>query len=287
MTLHKANKPLVSVLICTHNAEKFIASTLTSVLNQTYRNIQLLVLDNDSSDETVKIVQDLARPSAPLLTASPACRQGRVECGPSVRLIQGKKNVGPYEGLNVLLKQANGLYIAINDHDDIWHPEKIEKQVLFLETHDEYIGCGTAIINRYERYATSVYRARSRNDKIAWHTSLVFRNNGYRYDESIPVGGDFYFMEKVLCRNERLIHNFDEPMVLRRILSTNNNLSSAWMNKFSLKDLLKLDLPIIDKFAILNRMLLPRELVEWVIVKLWGGNMPKKYHEYETTYQIT
>lgn len=279
MTLNKANKPLVSVLICTHNAGKFIASTLTSVLNQTFHNLQILVLDNDSSDETVKIVQDLAHPSAPLLTAP-------VECGPSVHLIQGKKNIGPYAGLNLLLKQAKGKYIAINDHDDIWHPGKIEKQISFLEAQKEYIGCGTAIINWYEKYKTSVYRTRNKKDTIAWHTSLVFRNNGYRYDESIPVGGDFYFMEKVLCRNERLIHNFDEPMVLRRILSTNNNLSSAWMNKFSLRDLLKLDLPITDKFAILNRMLLPRELVEWVVVKIWGNNIPKKYNEYATTYRI-
>ncbi len=281
MTINKSeHKPLVSVLICSHNAEKFIASTLTSVLNQTHCNIQILVLDNDSSDETVKVVQDLAHPSAPLLTAP-------VEYGPSVRLIVGKKNIGPYAGLNLLLKQAKGKYIAINDHDDIWHQEKIEKQVLFLETHKEYVGCGTAIINWYEKYAASVYRARNKKDAIAWHTSLVFKNDGYRYNTSIPLGGDFYFMGKILCGNKRLIYNFEEPMVLRRIFNIKRNLSSVWMSQFSLKDLLKLDLPITDKIAIFNRIVLPRDLVEWIIVKMWGNNIPKKYHEYEATYQIT
>lgn len=273
------HKPLVSVLICSHNAEKFIASTLTSVLNQTYKNIEILVLDNGSVDKTAEIIHSLARQRSHKSTAS-------VDNGSSVRLIQSKKNIGPYAGLNVLLKQANGLYIAINDHDDIWHPEKIEKQVSYLEAHKIYVGCGSAIVNWYEKYATSVYRARNKKDTIAWHTSLIFRNNGYRYDETIPVGGDFYFMEKILCNEKNLIYNFEEPMVLRRIFSKDNNLSSEWMSNFSLSALFKLHLPIADKIAILNRMLLPRELIEWIIVKIWGNNIPRKYHEYETVYQI-
>ena len=76
-------------------------------------------------------------------------------------------------------------------------------------------------------------------------------------------------------------------MVLRRIFNIKRNLSSVWMSQFSLKDLLKLDLPITDKIAIFNRIVLPRDLVEWIIVKMWGNNIPKKYHEYEATYQIT
>ena len=59
------------------------------------------------------------------------------------------------------------------------------------------------------------------------------------------------------------------------------------MKKFSITDFLKLDLPLLDKFAILNRMVLPQKLVEWVIVKIWGNNIPEKYNEYATTYQIT
>lgn len=280
MTQGKARNPLVSVLICTHNAEKFIESTLQSVLNQTYRNIEILVLDNNSSDKTAKIVQGLALPNAPHLTCE-------VKCGPSVRLIRGKKNVGPYAGLNVLLGYARGKYVAINDHDDIWHSEKLEKQVSFLEIHEEYIGCGTAIINWYEKYSAFVYRARNRNDKIAWHTSLVFRNNGYRYNGSIPVGGDFYFMERILCNKENHIYNFEEPLVQRRIFNKDNNLSSEWMKGFSLNDLLKLHLPAADKVAILNRMILPRSIIEWAIVKIWGNNIPKKYQEYAAIYQIT
>lgn len=132
-----------------------------------------------------------------------------------------------------------------------------------------------------------MYRPRSGSDTIAWHTSLVFRNEGYRYNLSIPLGGDFYFMEKVLCNKKRLIYNFEEPMVLRRIFGRNKNLSGEWMTQFSLIDLLTLDLPIPDKVTILNRMILPRELVERIIVKIWGNNIPGKYHQYATAFQIT
>ena len=128
--------PLVSVLICAYNAQKFIEATIRSVMAQTYRNIEILVLDNNSSDGTVAILEGLKRQEARL------------------RLYGGKKNLGAYGGLNYLLERAAGTYIAIQDHDDLWHPDKIARQVEFLEKNHAYVGCGTAIINYYERYDT-------------------------------------------------------------------------------------------------------------------------------------
>lgn len=59
---------------------------------------------------------------------------------------------GPYGGLNFLLDNAKGDYIAIQDHDDIRHPEKLEKQVVFLEENSEYTGCGVQLLYYFQSY---------------------------------------------------------------------------------------------------------------------------------------
>jgi len=261
-------KPLVSVLICAYNAQNFIEKTLLSVLNQSYNNIEILILNNASTDKTSDIINKLLTLNSKL------------------QILNSKKNIGPYEGLNLLLSKAKGDYIAINDHDDVWHPEKLEKQVDFLEEHQEYIGCGTAIINWYEKYNKTAYRAQPDKADIAWHSSLIFRNNKYKYDVSVKVGTDFYFIKNILCKNKKVIYNFQEPLVLRRIFKKNGNLSGNWMKRFSFKELIKLDLPLIDKLALLNRKIFPKEFVEWVIVKIWGNNIPIKYKSYAAAYQI-
>lgn len=266
-------KPLVSVLICVYNAEKFIKETLLSVLNQSYRNIEVLILDNASIDKSIKIIEGLAHSKEPLLTAS-------VKLGSSTRLIQSKKNIGPYEGLNLLLNEAKGEYIAINDHDDIWHPQKIEKQITFLEKNKRYVGCGTGIINWYEKYDIYIYRSQPTRANVAWHTSLVFRNQGYRYDLTKKVGTDFYFIKNILSQNKKRIFNFQEPYVLRRIFKGKQNLSGQWMKKISLMDIIKLKIGWFDKIALLNRYVLPQEWVERFVVWKYGSSVPRKYQNF-------
>ncbi|PIY69220.1 hypothetical protein COY90_01670 [Candidatus Roizmanbacteria bacterium CG_4_10_14_0_8_um_filter_39_9] len=266
-------QPLVSVLICSYNAERFIESTLKSVLNQTYKNIEILILDNASTDKTVSIIQSLTHPNAAIPTS-------QVRIGPSIRLIQGEKNRGAYPGLNFLLAEAKGKFIAINDHDDIWHPEKLKRQINFLQKNIKYIGCGSSIINRYEAYDKYIFRSQPEDAKVAWHTSLMFRNNGYRYDTSIKVATDFYFIKNILCGNDSSIYNFQEPLVLRRIFKGTGNLSGQWMKTVSFKDIFKLKIGLPDKLALLNRSLLPQEWVEWVAMKGLGNNMPSKYSSY-------
>ena len=241
--------PLVSVLICAYNAQKFIEATIRSVMAQTYRNIEILVLDNNSSDGTVAILEGLKRQEARL------------------RLYGGKKNLGAYGGLNYLLERAAGTYIAIQDHDDLWHPDKIARQVQFLEQNHTYIGCGTAIINYYERYDTFLVRRQPAHARIAWHTSLVFRNAGLRYNARLKIANDFFFMKHVLCRKGKNIHNIEEPYVLRTIRADGSNLSTRWISFGNLKEILRARIGLLDKLALLNRLLLPGRLADYLVMK--------------------
>lgn len=264
-------KPLVSVLICTYNAEKFIESTLLSVLKQTYSNIEILILNNASSDKSLDIINKFK------------ILNSQSQSNSKINILNLQKNTGPYEGLNLLLNKAKGAYIAINDHDDIWHPDKLEKQINFLEKNKEYVGCGSAIINWYGKYNKKIYRSQPEKSDIAWHTSLVFRNNNFRYDTSVKIGTDFYFMKNVLCENKKLIYNFQEPLVLRRIFAGKQNLSGQWMKKIAFLDIFKLQIGWFDKIALLNRYVLPQEWVERMIVWGYGDTIPSHYEDYAKT----
>jgi glycosyltransferase involved in cell wall biosynthesis len=242
--------PLVSVVVCSYNAERFMESTMRSVIEQTYGHMEILVLDNASEDGTVGILR----------------RIGEEE--PRLKLFLSPDNLGAYGGLNFLLDRAQGKYIAVQDHDDIWLPDKIARQVEFLENNIHYVGCGTAIVNYYEKYRVFLLRRQPRNCMVAWHSSLVFLNGRERYNSKLKIGNDFDFMKNALCRNNKLIYNLSEPHVLRRIGAERTNLSSAWINFRNIRDILSVKLSLGSKIPILCRLVIPKTFFEQVLLKL-------------------
>src|SRR3990172_986527 len=106
---------LVSILIVSYNAEDFIGKTIKSCLEQSYRNIELLIFDNKSHDHTLDVINSF--------------HDSRI-C-----VYRSDQQCSPYDGLNYLIEHAAGDYIAVQDHDDIWFHEKIEKQVRFLNDY--------------------------------------------------------------------------------------------------------------------------------------------------------
>jgi len=102
--------PLVSVIIPAYNAETFIERTLTSVLTQTYTNIEVLVIDDGSEDRTGQILESFAKNNS------------------RVRLFK-QKNAGVAAARNLAIEKSTGDYVAPIDADDIWYPQKLQKQV--------------------------------------------------------------------------------------------------------------------------------------------------------------
>lgn len=99
--------PLVSVIIPTYNCSAYIRQTIDSVLAQTYSNIELLVIDDGSTDNTINIIQ---------------------EYGYRLQLIC-KDNAGVSSARNLGIEKASGQYVCFLDHDDYWYPGKISQQV--------------------------------------------------------------------------------------------------------------------------------------------------------------
>lgn len=208
--------PKVSVLICTYNAEKHIRATLQSILDQTYTNIDILILDNNSKDQTVDTIKTY--------------KDTRIHLFPS------DKNLGPYGGLNFLLEKATGEYIAIQDHDDLRHPQKIEKQVSFLEENKKYIWCWTKTLMRYEWDQMGFEYYLWKENHYTIHPSLVFRNNPkYRYPDTIYMA-DALFQKKVLCHGEKIISTLDETLTMHRVRDGAHNYSYKWY-KLTFKNL--------------------------------------------------
>lgn len=112
------SQPLVSVVMPCYNTEKYIATSIESVINQTYTNWELIITDGPSSDNTVSIVKKY-------------CEQD-----PRIRLIIPKKHQGIAEARHTCIQNAKGDLLAFLDSDDIWVSDKLEKQVPFMMSHN-------------------------------------------------------------------------------------------------------------------------------------------------------
>lgn len=108
--------PKVSIVIPCYNAEKFIAEALKSVFSQTFTDYEVIVVNDASTDRSRDIISHYAD---------------------KIKLINLEVNGGEAHARNKALKEASGLYISFLDADDIWRPEKLAKQVSYLDSHPE------------------------------------------------------------------------------------------------------------------------------------------------------
>ena len=120
------NQPLVSVIMPCYNMERFIADTMRSVISQTFANWELLITDDGSTDGTVALIQSLA------------------ENDSRIRLFSiDPQKTGIAPARNFCIKNAKGRYFAFLDADDLWHPDKLQRQLQFMQDH--HVGfCYTA-----------------------------------------------------------------------------------------------------------------------------------------------
>lgn len=107
---------LVSIIMPSYNTAQYIKESIDSVLSQTYTNWELIIVDDCSTDETDRIVAGI--------------RDERI------RYFKNTQNSGAAVSRNKALREARGKWIAFLDSDDLWHPEKLEKQIRFMEEND-------------------------------------------------------------------------------------------------------------------------------------------------------
>ena len=123
------NNVLVTIGIPVYNVALFIEHTLKSVLNQSYTNFELIITDDGSADNTVEVIRSFN--------------------DPRITLIVDDENHGISYRLNQQIDLAKGKYFVRMDGDDLMFPDRVEKQVRYLEEHPDVdvVGAGAVIIN--------------------------------------------------------------------------------------------------------------------------------------------
>ena len=116
-------KPIISVIMSSYNHEKFVSESIKSVLNQSFKEFEFLIIDDNSCDKTLKIIEEFK--------------------DPRIKVFKNKKNLGMVVNTNYLISQSKGDYIAIINSDDFWEQNKLEKQIEFLENNQNYGVCFT------------------------------------------------------------------------------------------------------------------------------------------------
>jgi glycosyltransferase involved in cell wall biosynthesis len=233
----KKNTPLVSVIMPVYNAERYVAAAIESILQQTYQEFELIVVDDASTDSSASIIQ--------------AYKQ---HFSNKIRFIQLTKNLncGGDKCANTALAHARGKYIARMDADDIAHPSRLAKQVAFLETHTDtfLVGTSAAVINKagvvvgeknepltHEQIKQSFFRVHP-----LIHPSCMFRrlqNNGqpFRYTIRYNANNDYLTFFTLLHQGYRFA-NLPEKLLQYRIHeqnSTFSNLKRNFMNTVKIR----------------------------------------------------
>jgi glycosyltransferase involved in cell wall biosynthesis len=162
---------VVSVITPLYNAERYIAECIGSVLDQTLRDLEVLVVDDGSQDRSVEIVKEIA------------CRDDRV------RLLQhpGGVNMGVSRTRRLAIVEASGKYIAYLDADDAFEPTKLERQVGLLEDHADCLLCHTGIkgipVRDEDQERTRLIESEAKGLSNHW--------NGFR-----PEVGEYSFLDR-------------------------------------------------------------------------------------------
>lgn len=201
-------KPLVNVIMPAFNGEKYIGDAIESVLNQTYDNFELVIVEDQSTDNTLNVIQRYK--------------------DPRISLYVNSKNKGIAYSTNLGISNSVGKYIALLDDDDIALKQRLEWQVEFLEDHDEIdiLGGRTAYIDKdgkFIRYLKEpIYNSKYikanllfYNKKFANGTTMMRRSfieeNSLKYQDGCLGMQDFkFFMDSskvgTITSIDHLIH---------------------------------------------------------------------------------
>lgn len=207
--------PLVSVNMPVFNGRRFVGEAIESVLTQSFSDFEFIIVDDGSTDGTVEVIRDFK--------------------DPRIKLVQNNANLGLARTRNKAIKASRGKYIAILDSDDRAYPQRLQKQVSFLETHSDHcLVCswvdyidqeGAAIGGEYLRYKDNeMESALFFHDCIAQSTVMLRKSllpSLEPYNTGVLITEDYLLW--IELAKEHKMHILQEPLAQYRKHTTNTS----------------------------------------------------------------
>ena len=188
-------QPLVSINITTHNRAHYLPRAIDSVLSQSYDNIEIVIVDDCSTDKTPDVISDYQKKDS------------------RIRTHRHRENQGNAKARNTALSLASGVYIAFMDDDDIWiSQEKLSNQINHLNAHP-HISLVCTGVRRYS--ASTVYHDKVPSQPRNLEDSLL-RGNGLIYNSTVVARRDLF--ETVGCFDEHLQKGIDSEFFRRCVV---------------------------------------------------------------------
>ncbi len=209
----------VSIIIPMYNAEKYITDCLNSVFNQTYPNYEVIVIDDNSQDQSVSLVQTFQTQHDNLI------------------LLRNDTNYGVATTRNLGIQQATGQWIAFLDADDMWLPEKLNQQINALQTHQAQL-CYTSQIfydddgkptkKKFLVKESIDYRSLLKQNLICLSSAIIKKELCVKYPfHHANLHEDFIFWLEILRHEKIKTIGLIEPLTIYRLTK-----QSKTRNKF-------------------------------------------------------
>ncbi len=216
--------PKISVILPIFNGEKHIEKTLKTILNQTYKNFELMIINDGSTDKTPEILSRIK--------------------DKRVKVINNKKNLGVTKSLNLGIKKARCKYIARCDSDDLNYPKRFEKQINFLEENPEYvlIGSNAKWINEKGKTLKGFKVKIEDRDIRRWmyirnqfhHPSVMYKKSIFEkvggYNEKFNGVEDYELWFRMMKFGK--VYNLKENLIERRINEEGVTAKKHWKIEF-------------------------------------------------------
>ncbi len=230
-----ADTPILSVLMPVFNSERFVTEAIESILNQTFKDFEFLILNDHSTDKSLEIINDFGKKDS------------------RIKVFQNEKNLGVVESRNKLINLSKGRYIAWIDSDDIALENRFEKEIKFLEEHPEIgmVGAYPIIIDENGNetgkwlFETDLQKLKI---ELFFHSpflssSVMIRKNCLSqnfYDPRFSVSEDFNLYSKISEHYETA--NIPEFLVKYRI-------NSKGLSKSNTEKMEQLSVQVIKEHA--------------------------------------